>query len=184
MSAVGQPYLMPDGPERVRGTLTFAGNFEQPGMLHGKILRSPHAHARIVRLDASKAQALRGVVAVLTGDDLRDAPIASHYGPVLPDRPLVAMDKVRFHGEPVAAVAAVDEDTAQEALDLIEVEYEELPALIRPDEAIAPEAPPIHDSVATRDFLTYPDIVLNTNAGKNIFNYYRLRRGDIEEGFR
>ncbi|HEX6511226.1 MAG TPA: xanthine dehydrogenase family protein molybdopterin-binding subunit [Chloroflexota bacterium] len=175
---------MPDAEERVKGTVTFAGNFEQPGMLHGKILRSPHAHARIVRLDASKAQELRGVVAVLTGDDLRVASIKSHYGPVLPDRPLVAMDKVRFHGEPVAAVAAMDEDTAQEAIDLIEVEYEELPVLIAPDQALANDAPPIHDTIATRDFLTYPDIILNTKAGKNIFNYYRLRKGDTEAGFR
>ncbi len=98
MNAVGQPALMPDAEERVRGTLTFTGNFEVPGMLHGKILRSPHAHARILKLDASRARALKGVVAVLTGDDLRDAPINSHYGPVLPDRPLVAMDKVRYYG--------------------------------------------------------------------------------------
>jgi len=183
MSAVGQPLLMPDGAERVKGTVTFAGNFEVPGMLHGKILRSPHAHARILKLDASKASQLRGVVAVLTGADLDGTSINSHYGPVLPDRPLVAIDKVRFHGEPVAAVAAVDEDTAQEAIDLIEVEYEELPASITPDQAIAADAPAIHDSIARRDFLTYPDIVLNTEAGKNIFNYYRLRRGDVEEGF-
>jgi CO/xanthine dehydrogenase Mo-binding subunit len=184
MPAVGQRLLMPDAAERVRGTVTFAGNFEQPGMLHGKILRSPHAHARIVKLDASRAERLHGVVAVLTGDDLRDAAINSHYGPVLPDRPLVAMDKVRYAGEPVAAAAAIDEDTAQEALDLIEVEYEELPALITPDEALTPEAPPIHDTVAKRDFLTFPDIILNTDAGKNIFNYYRLRRGDVEKGFK
>src|SRR5581483_11339864 len=130
---VGQPVLMPDAEDRVKGTVVFAGNFEQPGMLHGKILRSPHAHARIVRMDVSRAAALRGVVAILTGDDLRNAAINSHYGPVLPDRPLVAMDKVRYQGEPVAAVAAIDEDTAQEAVDLIEVEYEELPALITPD---------------------------------------------------
>jgi len=175
---------MPDGAERVRGTVTFTGNFEQPGMLHGKILRSSHAHARIVRLDTSRAARLPGVVAVLTGADLKDAPINSHYGPVLPDRPLVAIDKVRFHGEPVAAVAAIDEDTAQEAIDLMEVEYEELPVLITPDQALAPDAPPIHDSIATRDFLTFPDIILNTEAGKNIFNHYRLRRGDVEQGFK
>ncbi len=174
---------MPDAPERVRGTVTFTGNFEQPGMLHGKILRSPHAHARIARLDASRARQLRGVIAVLTGDDLRDAAIESHYGPVLPDRPLVAIDKVRYYGEPVAAVAAVDEDIAQEALDLIDVEYEPLPAMITPDAAVAPDAPPIHDAIAKRDFLTFPDIILNTDAGKNIFNHYRLRRGDVDEGF-
>src|SRR5579871_4001165 len=76
--SVGQPVLMPDAEERVRGTLTFTGNFEVPGMLHGKILRSPHAHARITRLDASRAERLPGVIAVLTGDDLRDAAINSH----------------------------------------------------------------------------------------------------------
>jgi CO/xanthine dehydrogenase Mo-binding subunit len=174
---------MPDAGDRVRGTLAFTGNVEAPGMLHGKILRSPHPHARILKLDASKARQLRGVNAVLTGADLADAAINSHYGPVLPDRPVVAIDKVRYAGEPVAAVAAIDEDIAQEALELIEVEYEPLPAMITPDEALADDAPPIHDTIARRDFLTYPDIVLNTEAGKNIFNYYRLRKGDVEQGF-
>src|SRR5579862_1706993 len=175
---------MPDGAERVRGTVTFTGNFEAPGMLHGKILRSPYPHARIIKLDASRAERLKGVVAILTGADLKEAAINSHYGPVLPDRPLVAIDKVRYAGEPVAAIAAVDEDTALEALDVIDVEYEPLPAVVTPEESLASDALPIHDTIAKRDFLTYPDIVLNTEAGKNIFNYYRLRKGDIEAGFK
>src|SRR5579862_9882059 len=158
---------MPDGAERVRGTVTFTGNFEAPGMLHG-----------------SRAERLKGVVAILTGADLKEAAINSHYGPVLPDRPLVAIDKVRYAGEPVAAIAAVDEDTALEALDVIDVEYEPLPAMVTPEESLASDALPIHDTIAKRDFLTYPDIVLNTEAGKNIFNYYRLRKGDIEAGFK
>lgn len=184
MSAVGQPALMPDAAERVSGTITFTGNIEVPGMLYGKILRSPFAHARIVRLDASRAASLPGVVTVLTGHDLLDAPINSHYGPVMPDKPLVAIDKVRFHGEAVAAVVAVDEDIAEEALDLIEVEYDPLPALVTPEEALAPAAPAIHDTIAQRDFLTFPDLILHTDTGKNIFNYYRLRKGNAEAGFR
>jgi len=175
---------MLDAYQRVCGTAMFAGNVELPGMLVGKVLRSPHAHARITSLDASLAERLRGVVAVLTGPGLVESDLNPYYGPVLPDRPLVAIDKVRYAGEPVAAVAAVDAEMAEEALALIEVEYEELPALITPEEALAPDAPAIHDQVRRRDFVTYPDIVLNTDAGRNIFNHYRLRKGDLEAGFR
>src|SRR5579875_2704358 len=161
MPFVGQPALMPDARERVSGTVSFTGNVEVPGMLHGKILRSPHAHARLLKVDAGRAACLPGVIAVLTGQDLLDAPIHSHYGPVCPDRPLVAIDKVRYAGEPVAAVVAMDEDIAEEALGLIEVEYEPLPALVTPNEAIAPDAPAIHETIAQRDFLTFPDLVIN-----------------------
>jgi CO/xanthine dehydrogenase Mo-binding subunit len=184
MTVVGRRVPMLDARERVSGAVMFAGNVELPGMLWGKILRSPHAHARIVRLDASRAERLPGVRAVLTGEKLLDSPLNPYYGPVLPDRPLVAIEKVRYAGEPVAAVAAVDADVAREALDLIEVEYEELPVLVTPEQALAPDAPAIHDRVPTREFVTYPDIVLNTEAGKNVFNHYRLRKGDLEAGFR
>ncbi|MBI4491402.1 MAG: xanthine dehydrogenase family protein [Chloroflexi bacterium] len=180
MGTVGKPALVLDAAERVAGSAMFAPNVRVPGMLHARVLRSPYAHARILKLDASKAERLRGVAGVLTGRDLERGEINSHYGPVLPDRPLVAMDKVRYQGEPVAVVAAVDEDTAEEALGLIEVEYEELPALVTAEEALQPDAPAIHDQIRRREFLTYPDIVLNTEAGKNIFNYYRLRKGDAE----
>jgi CO/xanthine dehydrogenase Mo-binding subunit len=184
MTLVGRRVPMLDAHERVSGTAMFAANVELPGMLWGKILRSPYAHARIVRLDASRAERLPGVLAVLTGEKLVNSPLNPYYGPVLPDRPLVAIEKVRYAGEPVAAVAAIDQDVAREALDLIEVEYEELPVLVTPEQALAPDAPAIHDQVPTREFVTYPDIVLNTEAGKNVFNYYRLRKGDLEAGFR
>jgi CO/xanthine dehydrogenase Mo-binding subunit len=152
-------------------------------MLHGKLLRSPHPHARIVKIDAGGAAAAPGVVAVMTGQDLIDAPINSHYGPVFPDRPLLAIDRVRYQGEPVAAVIAIDEDSAREALDLIDVEYEPLPAVVWPDEALTPGAPVIHETIAKRDFLTFPDLILNESSAKNVLNYYRLRKGDIEAGF-
>ena len=183
MPAVGQPALMPDSRERVSGTITFTGNIELPGMLHGKLLRSPHPHARIVKIDAHRAAAAAGVVAVMTGQDLIDAPINSHYGPVFPDRPLLAIDRVCYQGEPVAAVIAIDEDIAREALDLIDVEYDPLPAVVWPDEALAAGAPVIHETIAKRDFLTFPDLILNESSAKNVLNYYRLRKGDIEAGF-
>ena len=145
MTVVGQRVPMPDGRERVSGSAIFAGNVELPGMLRGKFLRSPYAHARIVKLDTGRAERLPGVVAVLTGSRLLNGPLNPYYGPVLPDRPLVAIEKVRYAGEPVAAVAAVDVATAVEALELIDVEYDELPALITPEQALEPHAPAIHD---------------------------------------
>src|ERR687883_581058 len=108
-------------------------------MLHGKILRSTYAHARIVRIDTGAAAALPGVAAIVTG---RDAP--GLFGSRMKDTPILAQDTVRYVGEPVAAVAAEDEDTAEEALDLIEVEYEELPAVFTPELALLPDAPLVH----------------------------------------
>jgi len=152
-------------------------------MLHGKLLRSTSAHGILRRVDASAAERLPGVAAVLTGSDLLDAPIASHYGPVLPDRPLVAIDRVRYAGEPVAAVVAVDAETAEEAVRLIEVEIDGLPVLETVEQATADDAPDIHDTIPERDALTFPDIVLHAGAGKNVCNHFRLRHGDVEAGF-
>ncbi|HZR98999.1 MAG TPA: hypothetical protein VFE37_09850, partial [Chloroflexota bacterium] len=136
------PYL--DAVERVTGTVPYTLNLKLPGMLHIKLLRSPYAHARIVRLDASAAERLPGVACVLTGERLRALPCQTHYGVVVQDKPIVALDKVRYVGDVVAAVAAVDEDTAQEALDHIEVEYAELPAVFDAEEALRPDAPIVH----------------------------------------
>src|SRR5207237_5624277 len=115
---------------------------EVAGMLHGKVVRSPVAHAVIKSIDTSGALELEGVAAVLTGSDLRD--IEPYYGHAIKDRPIVALDRVRFAGEPVAAVAAVDEATAEAAVRAIEVEYEELPVVGTLEEALAAEAPPLH----------------------------------------
>ena len=108
------PYL--DAFERVTGTVPYTLNVELPGMLHLKLLRSPHAHARIRSVDASAAEAMPGVACVLTGARLPELGCATHYGVVVQDKPGVALDKVRYVGDIVAAVAAVDEDTAAEAL--------------------------------------------------------------------
>lgn len=132
-----------DGHEKLSGQAQYVGDMEMPGMLHGKVLRSPHAHARIVSIDPRVALELDGVVTVLTGADLQD--IEPYYGHAIKDRPIVALDRVRFAGEPVAAVAAVDEATAEAAVRLIEVEYEELPVLGTLEEALAPGAPRLHE---------------------------------------
>lgn len=184
MTAVGQPVEMSEARLRVSGELPFAGNVRLPGLLHGRILRSHVPHARIVGLDASRAERLPGVVAILTGRDLTGGAIEPLYGPVIPDRPLVAIDRVRFAGEPVAAVIAEDLDIADEAVGLIEVEYEPLPALLTAEEAIEEDAPSIHEDVRLRDYKTFPDLVLHPGVGKNVCNWFPLRRGDVEAGFR
>jgi CO/xanthine dehydrogenase Mo-binding subunit len=183
MKEVGRAAPMREAEQRVRGTLPFAVNLEVPGMLHGKILRSTSAHGILRRVDASAAEAAPGVIGVLTGPDLLGGEIEAFYGPVLPDRPLVAIDRVRYAGEPVAAVIATDVDAAARALRLIEVEIEELPVLQTVEEATAPDAPDLHEQIRERDTLTFPDIVLHPGDGKNVCNHFRLRRGDVQAGF-
>ncbi|MBS0316247.1 MAG: molybdopterin-dependent oxidoreductase [Proteobacteria bacterium] len=125
---------------KVLGRAVYAGDAKLPGMLHAKVLRSPHAHARILRIDTSAARALPGVKAVLTG---ADAPRAM-WGVSHKERRILAEDEVRFAGEEVAAVAAVSEEIARDALDRIVVEYEELPAILTPDEALDEDARGVH----------------------------------------
>lgn len=186
MTAVGRSVPMAESGPRVTGRLPFALDVRVPGMLHGKLLRSQHPHARIVSLDATRAERVHGVVAVLTGADLiagrgrSSGGIEPFYGPVLPDRPLLAIDRVRFAGEPVAAVIATEVDVATEALELIDVEYEPLPAAVTVEEAAAPDAPIIHDTVRQRDYKTFPDLILHPGAGPNVCNYFRLRKGDAD----
>lgn len=140
---VGQPTPKKDGPLKALGRAEYADDISMPGMLHGKLLRSPHPHARIVRIDTNRAAALPGVRAVVTGKDFPGV----KYGnlPQTRDYLPLAIDTVRYIGEEVAAIAAIDEDTAEEALDLIEVEYEPLPAVFDPEEAMRAGAPLLHD---------------------------------------
>ena len=181
--AVGRRVRAADAHERVSGRARFAIDAAVPGMLHGKILRATAPHAVLKAVDASRAERVRGVRAVLVGSDLEDDGIASHYGPVFPDRPLVAIDRVRYAGEPVAVVIADDPDLAAEARSLVDVEYEPLPAYFDPESALAPGAAAIHESLPERDFVTYPDLVLAPDAGANVLNHFRIRRGDAEAGF-
>ncbi|TPV94322.1 MAG: aldehyde oxidase [Myxococcales bacterium FL481] len=131
---IGAVHRKVDAMDRMRGLARYTDDLKLPGLLHAKILRSPHAHAKIVAIDASRALARPGVHAVVTG---RDLPTPYGIIPWTPDETALALDKVCHVGDGVAAVAAVDEDTAIEALDLIEVQYDVLPALFDPEEALA-----------------------------------------------
>src|SRR5712692_4950158 len=184
-SPVGQNVGYIDGEERVRGQVSYVLNAELPGCLVGRILHSPHAHARVLHVDTSKAEKVPGVVAVLSRNDLIDNPdIYPYYGPVIRDTPVVAIDKVRFVGDPVAAVAALDDDAAQAALDAIEVEYEELPAVFDSESALKPGAPILHESFPPQRGATFADIVFNPGEGSNVLNHFKLRKGDVEAGFK
>ncbi|MCK6449052.1 MAG: molybdopterin-dependent oxidoreductase [Planctomycetes bacterium] len=139
---VGSPKRKIDGLAKATGSAVYADDVVLPGMLHAKTLRSPLAHARIVSIDASAALALPGVHAVITG---RDLPVKYGVIPWTQDENALAVDKVRFIGDPVAAVAAIDEDTANEALKRIHVEYEPLHAYLDPRESLARHEPAIHE---------------------------------------
>ena len=142
-STIGRPMRKVDGLAKATGRARYTDDIRLPGMLHGKILRSPHPHARIVAIDTSRAEALEGVHAAVTG---RDMPTTYGIIPWTPDEYPLCVDRVRYVGDGVAAVAAVDEDTANAALDLIDVTYEELPAYLDPHEAIAADSGPyIHE---------------------------------------
>jgi 4-hydroxybenzoyl-CoA reductase subunit alpha len=142
---IGSPMRKIEGLDKSTGRAVYTDDISLPGMLHGKILRSPHPHARIVSVDTSAAEALEGVHGVITGKDM-----PTTYGviPWTPDEYPLCVDRVRYIGDGVAAVAAVDEDTALRALDLIEVVYEELPPFLDPHEALAADGatPYVHDA--------------------------------------
>jgi CO/xanthine dehydrogenase Mo-binding subunit len=168
-----------DAREKLRGEAKFAGDIQVPRMLHGKVLRSPVPHARIVSIDTSEAESIAGVVGVLTGRDLTD--LDPYWGHAIKDRPIVAIDKVRFAGEPVAAVAAEDEATATLALTKIQVEYEELPVAGTVEGATADGAPLVHEG-KLRPGLFHGLGALPEREG-NICYSYRLDRGEVEAAF-
>ncbi|MEE9551295.1 MAG: xanthine dehydrogenase family protein molybdopterin-binding subunit [Candidatus Binatia bacterium] len=157
---VGQNVPRVDGIDKVMGRAKFTGDLVIPGMLYGKILRSPYPHARIASIDTSDAEAFPGVFGVLTAADI------SGIQPYYNGRPVIAIHKVRYVGEPVAAVAAEDEETAEEALSLIKVDYEELPSAVGLEAALRQGAPMIHE-----------------NSSNNICSHERVEKGKIEEGF-
>ncbi|MFC1661006.1 molybdopterin cofactor-binding domain-containing protein, partial [Gemmatimonadota bacterium] len=163
---VGRPVPRIDGPELVSGRAVFTDDIRLPGMLFGKMLTSPHAHARVLRIDTSRAEALEGVKAVLTASDAPETP----YGvsPARYDEQVLAKDRVRYVGDEVAAVAAVDEETCRKALELIEVEYDVLPAVFDPFEAMADGAPQLHDHPRFKN---------------NINTRVEWHFGDVERGF-
>ncbi|GJQ36304.1 MAG: aldehyde oxidase [Anaerolineaceae bacterium] len=176
---VGKPEKKVDAIKLVQGKPAFAADMEMRGMLHAKVLRSPHAHAKIKRIDATKALALEGVVAVLTW---RDVPrvvysTAGQSDPIPGPLDSFSLDhKVRFVGDRVAFVAAETAEIAEKALSLIEVEYEILPAIIDSREAMKPDAIKIHDEP---EYVNFAD----SNPEKNLAAHIRIDIGDVNKGF-
>lgn len=173
---VGKPVTREDGPDKVSGAHVYPADVTRPGMIFGKVLRSPFPHAKIVRIDTSRAAELAGVHAVVTGQDL----LGMRVGRFLRDVPPLAEDKVRFVGEKVAAVAADDPDIAEEALLLIDVEYEELPAVYDPLEAMEPGAPVVHEGSPTYGSTSGPVEMLQGN----VVYHNAWSGGNLEQGFR
>lgn len=181
--SVGTRPVRPDGLQKVVGTARFGNDYAPADLLVGKVLRSPHAHARILSIDTSQAEALSGVHAVLTGQDFPDFP--NEYAGIErlqknlhhDVRNTMAKEKAFYHGHAIAAVAAKDEWTAKKALSLIEVQYEPLPHVISIEDAIAPNAPLVHETMVTRN-LTPP-----SSTPSNITRRYEANLGDIQKGF-
>ena len=161
---VGRPYEKIDAAAKVTGQTRIADDLFLPRMLHCKLLRSRRAHAILRRVDVSRAASLPGVVAVATG---RDLPIPFGILPVSQDEHALCFDRVRFVGDPIAAVAAVDEDTANEALAAIEVDYEDLPSIASIEQAVETPEPRIHE-YGDRD---------------NFHKLVSMEFGDVDEGF-
>lgn len=188
-SVVGKPLPRVDGKSKLTGQAKFTTDVVLPGMLHGKLLRSPLPHAKILSIDTSKAEKLPGVAAVITGKDTWGIRYGFVDTPNYPaeERP-IAEDKVRFIGETVAAVVAVDPDIAEDALDLIEVDYDPLPAVFDPEEAMKDGAPQIHGEITRTTSCAWEDwgvarkshsyTPVNNVAAKVVVSY-----GDVEKGF-
>jgi CO/xanthine dehydrogenase Mo-binding subunit len=157
---IGQGLTRSDAPLKVTGRAKFGSDHDKNDMLFGRVLRSPYPHAKILDIDTSAAERLPGVKGVVTGK-----PLVKPVGMFLQDEPLLATDRVRYRGEGVAAVGAVSEDIAEDALSLIRVEYEELPAVFDPESAMAEDAPRVHEDK------------------ENAIDRFRVTFGDVERGF-
>ena len=159
-STLGKPIPQVNALAKVLGRSKYAGDIHLPGMLHGKVLRSPHAHARIVHINIEAALALPGVKAVVTGAQAPNTPWGVHHK----ERYILAKNVVRFAGEEVVAVAAITEDIARDALDLIDIEFEVLPAQFDPIQALAGSGPEVHK-------------------GRNVAHDISFHRGDVDQAF-
>ncbi len=171
MSVVGESVTRPDALDKVTGGKHYPVNFSMPGMLHAKLLRSPYPHAKIISIDTSAAEVFPGVCAVLVPDEVPQRSFTPVYflpsdSPSVPNDFVIMSDTVRYAGQPVAAVAATSVEAAAQAVELIEVEYEELPVVMDPEVAMQPDAPRLH-----------------AGAEQNIAVAPRFEVGDIEAGF-
>ncbi len=174
-SYVGKEISRIDACEKVTGTALYTADMKLQGMLYTRLLKSPHAHARILKIDTSEAEKLPGVRAILTGEE-----IPHQFGIYMTDKYMLAREKVRHVGEPVVAVAADTEEIAEQAVELIKVEYEELPAVFDPCEALKTDAPLVHENL--HEYLHAPFVFPKPHT--NIANHFKLRKGDVERGFK
>ncbi len=173
-SYVGKGVPRIDAFEKITGTAQFTTDLKLPGMLYTKLVKSPHPHARILKIDTSEAEKVPGVRAILTGED---APYK--LGIYICDKEPLARGKVRYVGEAVVAVAADTEEIAEQAVELIKVEYDELPAIFDQREALKPDAPLVHEELGK--YRRAPFIFPQPST--NIANHFKIRKGDVEKGF-
>ena len=180
---IGTRPIRPDGVDKVTGKARFGADFSLPGMLHGKVLRSPHPHALLKSIDISKAAALPGVKSIVTRDDFNDMPsefvpageMLVNYRDIV--RNVMAREKVLYDGHAVAAVAATSNTIARRALKLIDVKYEILPHVIDVEEAMKPDAPLLHDDLFTVGIEPVPE------KPSNVAKRVEFSLGDLEKGF-
>ena len=175
LTSVGRKTRRIDAVEKVTGQATYVSDMTLPGMLYARVKTSPHARARIVSIDTAAAAALPGVRAVVTGKDLD-----YKLGLYVVDKDILARHEVRHFGEAVAAVAADTLEIAQRAIDAIVVEYEELPPVLHPKEAVEEGAPLVHPDLGS---YSYMEAAFTPKPGTNIANHTKLRKGDVEKGF-
>jgi CO/xanthine dehydrogenase Mo-binding subunit len=176
---IGKPHPRLDGPDSVTGRAIYTVDVVLPAMLHAKLFRSTLPHAKIRRLDVSRARALAGVTTVLTA---ADAP-TKRFGFTVQDEELLAQEKVRYVGDVIAAIAAVDEATAEQALDLIDCDYEGLPAALTVDEALRENAPLVHEQLSSYRLNSALARDWHPVSGTNIAHQTLFAKGDIDRGF-
>lgn len=174
-SPIGESKPRVDARQKVTGAATYADDIPfGNSLLHARIVRSPHPHARIISIDTSKAEALPGVKAVVTGEDY-----PGYIGLYLKDRYIFCRDRVRYVGDPVAGVAASTEHIAEKAIDLIDVQYEVLDPVLDPEYGASPQSPRIHPNLGEYDVASY----ILPQAGTNLSNYFKIRKGDVDSAW-
>lgn len=174
MNVIGKSIPKKDGPAKVSGSAKFTTDYFAPNMLHAKMVTSPYAHANIVSIDIEKASTMPGVKAILTGDSY-----AGLVGVLYEDHPILAKNKVRYNGEPVAVVVANSEVEAKNAADEIKIEYEQLPVINSPSEAFKEGATLVHENMESYRIIKGVHPILNTN----VANHVMIRKGNIQLGW-
>ena len=173
---IGKSVTRQDAREKITGSAIYTNDMHLPNMIFGKIKRSTHAHAEIVKIDSNRAQKLKGVRAIITGKDLPNI----RRGILVKDTPVLAVDRVRYVGDPVVAVAADTAEIAQEAVELIDIQYRDLPAIFEPEEAMM-KNPKV---IIHPDLKSYSAKYAGSDAGiPNLHAYFKVRKGDPDRIF-